>query len=541
VRRRELLSPDPAGAFVLSLVRPLAFLWRWLGADPRRMLLLLRLRFVISARQPLGPSPVLRGVGVHVALTGMVGFLLLALILMDKDDPGLAMGTGQAFVLLMTAINLAFVLPEFLFDEAEGTVVRPCPVEDRTAVVARALHAGGYMALITAALAGPSVVIGTAVLGPRFGVAFLVASVLNTVLVATLSLFACGLLLRLVGQARFKSAIGWGQALMLVGFYGFQLNAVYLMNWLEAVPMFQERGAWCLAVPPIWGQALYERLSGSGGSWSGRLVLASVVIPALLCWLSLRLVRSGFLEAVSHRGGGAARAPRLTWLDRLGRRLCRTGAERAGWHILAKAGPRDSRFRMRVIPAVCMPVLAGGGLLLRGSDLGVKFLAVAFLYLSVLGLVVLDAVSASERHRASWVYEANPVRSPKALWPGLLRLTFVVTLVVPGLVLGVVLWLRHGPRFWVPTWTGFGVSVLMGTLILPRTSAEWPFSRQPRASGGVEQIGLVMLAFLSLAVVAPVVVLASQHAWAGLPLGAVCLALAWWRFVAFTPGTTGPR
>jgi ABC-2 type transport system permease protein len=530
------LKPGPAGQLVLALVRPLGLLWRILGVDRERLILLIELRFLISARSTLGAAQHLKGIGIHLGMTALAG-LGVAFLVGLQDSTGSAMVIGQGIVLFFMAFNMVFVLNEFLFDEAEGTVVRPTPVEDRTVVVARLVHAGGYLALLAGALTLPAIVTGAIRMGPVFGFAFALATGLSTLLALALFLLMCGGALRVVGTRRFKSAVGWAQLILLLGLYGLQYSVPFLIETLEAVPMLQQRGWWCLGFPPLWSAGLYEVLSGQSVAWSVPMALMAFGLPLVLLGIALRLARRGFLEAVAERGVVANPSQRVTWLDRAGRRLNHSGAQGAGWLILQKGGLRDARFRLRVMPAIALPIMGGAVLLLRDSgNFGARQVALAFLYLPIVGLCVLDGSSYSERYRAAWVFEAAPIEGFGGLRAGLLRLTLLTTVVIPGALLAMMLALRYGLAGLSAILTALPMGLYLAVILLRKGEARAPFSTKPSETAAMQQMGLIMLAFQLCGICVAVVLLTSSRPWIGHLIGLTCLGLAArsWRRVGYS-------
>lgn len=531
MRQRDPLACGMAGNLVLALTRPLAPLWRLFGADPVRMQLLLRVRFAISDRSSIGPADHIKGIGAHLALTTLMGFLLVLLVLMTREHPAEAMALGQGIVLFLMAFNLVFVLNDFLFDEAEGTVVLPCPIDDRTVLLARLVHAASYVALVAFALAAPATFLSAFAIGPLFGATFGLASILTTGLTVSLFLIACGVALRLVGPRRFKSAIGWGQLLLLLALYGFQFLSMDVMRWAEDKALFQEPGAWCLAVPPLWSEALWERVSGNPTPFSLPLVWAAFLAPPLLLAIALRLTQRGFLQAVNAREGGRARAPRRTLLDRVGDRLTRSGGERGGWHILAKAAPRDARYRLRVIPVLAMPVFALAGIFLRrDGSMDLEFLTAGFLYLDVLGLMVLNNVLYSERYRAAWVWRANPVAGPHATEVGMVRLIIVVMYLVPASALAAYLLATGGEPGLRAVLAGFPLGLFLGLALLQRAKTPYPFSERPRNTATSEQMGFAFVSMFVVALCGTAAVFAAYRYWLAIPVALLSLfgaAHAW--------------
>lgn len=284
---------------------------------------------------------------------------------------------------------------------ADEVVVRTAPLPAAALTLARALHGGFHLCLVTVGMALPPAVLAYWVCGEALWVplAYLVVACLTAgIMAGSLAVFTRGVHL-LFGPARAQLVVGTLKALLLGG--GFLLMVVCLRH-LEGTAADIPLGpvsAWCW--PPYWAARFVDHPS----SW---WFLAFLLVACGVLYVASTMLQAATL------GRQANRPPAHRWLGALDRAVAGGGALLGTTAFVSTMLYRSPGFRVRVLPLFGLPIAmvllsfmgeeeARARSLLLGVTLQFPAIFLPFL---------VGFMPRSDHERAGWIFAQSPYVTP---------------------------------------------------------------------------------------------------------------------------------
>ena len=445
--------------------------------------------------------------------------------------------TNLAVAGVFIAFNVLAESQSILLAPTDIDVVYWRPIGARTLFLARLLHIGINVCVLTAVLlAAPAIEVAASVPARRALVwlGFGIAGLLHALTIASLVVVVYAALLRTVARERFHDALVWVQigmaVLVLVVYQGLDPmlervdpRAAAVPGWVHLAP-----AAWFAHLPAAWSGVSSEAqpiifLAGLG------LLVASAV-PAgrrLAPSYAMDLVEALAVEGSRPVPPAASPASRWRQLGGLPRALATASLggdplRRAGFDFVLAHLRGDRRLRLSLIPVLAMPVVyVGFGLSASGGwdpysnesntttfadrRAVVALFGAGYLFV-MLAVVTVRSLASSPEWRAAWVFFAAPTRRFDAFQGGVLCGAFY-GLLLPALILVLVplcvVW-RDPVHAMAHIAVPLGVALLSAAVVLVGDAAV-PFAREPLRH---ERAFSWVAGFL---VLVPLVILARAH------------------------------
>ncbi len=393
---------------------------------------------------------------------------------------------------LMVGIGLLGDPQRYKRTLADEIVARTAPLPATALTLARALHGGFHLCLVTVGMALPPAVIAYWVCGQELWVtpAYLAVACLSAgIMAGCLAVFTRAVHL-LFGPARAQLAVGTLKALLLGG--GFLLMVVCLRH-LEGTAADVPLGpasAW--AWPPYWG----ARFVGDPRSW---WFLAYLLTACVL----LYAVSSTMQTAALRRR--ANRPPRHRWLETLDQAIARRGALLGATAFISTMIYRSPGFRARVLPLFGLPFAM---VLLSFTAAGEPqarrlLLGVALQFPAIFMPFLVAFMPRSDHERAGWMFQQSPHVTP-ALFRAASLIALTTHVILPVHVTALIAVLTFGEH--TPAAAGLGLALsLFSTsiaVLVTRTSVQnlehMPFTVDEDSDQGGSDMGGVLTGALVL-------------------------------------------
>ncbi|WP_366292503.1 hypothetical protein [Paenibacillus sp. AN1007] len=399
-------------------------------------------------------------------LYALMGAIMVPFVVWNTGQFMLQMGILFGVLMFMIMTSMISDFSSVLLDIRDRNIILTKPVDARTVGMARAIHAGVYLVLLTGSVTAAPLIAGLVKHGIGFFLLFLVQIILiSTLIMVTTSLIYL-FMMRFLDGEKLKDMINMVQILLSVGIaigYQFVIRSFDLIDFSAVfTPAW-----WQLLLPPLWYAAAYDWFfSGGGGVWIYTLTALAVVVPVIGLMIYVKLMPSFelYLEKMAHSGQTSERR-RGKW-DRLAAKLFSRSKEEQACFRLASSMMRNEReFKLKVYPSLglslVMPYIFWYTAL--QSSTWSEFRQSSFVYTLYIMLVLLISIvimlKYSGQYKASWIFRAAPMVNENVLYRGALK-AFLSNIIIP-------VFLLNGIVF---TWT-FGLRVLPDVSIILLTAA----------------------------------------------------------------------
>ncbi len=432
--------------------------------------------------------------------------LICSAVLFGRTDVFHYAMANIAVSVMMLASAVVVEFHEVVLNPDDAAVLAHLPIRPRTYAAVRLANLLVYVAAI-----GASLNVCPAVVGAWLGDASLLYLPAYVVAASAANVAAAGaviagylMLARFVGHRRVKDALAYAQiGVTLVAVYGVQLlrrgSDERMLEFLREPP------AWFSWSPPGWFAGLMEALMvrlPASHLWPCLAAIASLVAAS---WLTLWLLTSQYarvlsggelLAAPTRVGDAATPAATRSRTDRFWSLVCWTRSEAAAARFCWAMATRDHDFKMRSIPSVgaaigffAIGILSGqlidpfapAG---AGGDGAFAIIVPYFLVMAV--PIVANNMLLSREHRAAWIFDCAPIRSPAVFVAGV-GTVILWTMIVPllaALAVGFAIAWKSPLHAAIHCF----VALLLCQITLKLTELgvvrAWPFSR-PAARGEV--------------------------------------------------------
>ncbi|MGX1829731.1 hypothetical protein ACWIE6_15885 [Paenibacillus taichungensis] len=460
-------TPDFRTLKILDRFRPII---TKTGADYDALRLILRVKFqmdqrrvptVLSARngnkEQKEGNLYLRSLWLYA----LMGLIMVPFVVWDTGHYMLQMGLVTAMLMFMIMTSMISDFSSVLLDIRDRNIIMTKPVNGRTVGLARAIHAGVYLLLLTGSLTAAPLVAGLIAHRIAFFLLFLVELVLmNMLILVTTSLIYLFMMKFLDGE-KLKDMINMMQILLSIGIaVGYQLvirsfsiidfNMVFTPAW------------WQLLLPPVWYAAAFELLFGGGGdAWLYTFSALAVIVPlvSLLVYVKLMPSFELYLEKMAH-AGQTSRRRRGNWDRIMAKVFSRSREEQACFRLSASMMRSEREFKLKVYPSMglsfVLPYVFWFTQLQSSS--WTEFRESSFFYtLYILLLLIVSVVTMlkySGQYKAFWTFRAAPLANENVLYSGALK-AFLCNMFLPVFLLNAIVFV----------WT-FGLRVLPDLIVI---------------------------------------------------------------------------
>ncbi len=423
----------------------------------------------------------------------------------------------------------------------DGTDVAPIaarPVSDRTLFAVRIAHLGAYTSAIASTSMFWPILLGW--IGYPWWAVLAVVPVAVVLGCATaVGLVAAGftLLLIVFGPGRFQRVAFWAQIGATACFFGGLQVLSSLVTTSFGKSAVESLSSWAPWIPPFSSGALFDAVTGGEGVAIAMRVLVALAAPCLLLVTALALASSGFVRGLS--ADVARELPaRAKWpRARLGRLVCRTREELAGYGFAVSLVFRDKVFLRSVVPLVALlaGVLGGSRVSAGLGDFG--FLAVVGALpvhlLALLPCALAEILAFTESADAAAGLDALPIERRVDVLRGALR-GVILRIVAPlHAAAALILSLVVGGGMAVHIAIAAVASLAIGISVVPAMYLRMPFSHRPSPGEmSMRNVPPVFTAVCLAALTASIHLAASLH-WISTAAAAIAaptgLVLAWRR------------
>lgn len=526
---------------VLGLCRRLRAFYAFFGVAYPVFEVLLRARLIedLRGRQKGAGSDaeaqVTQGLGftILVMVYVHVGVLFAAAAFLVPESP-FGYGTAaSALIMILVTFPLVTDGTHLLMDSRDFRVVATLPVSGRTLVFLKVTHVGLYLVFLWTLLAVPLILIAPFAF-PAPGLSALALGLLAVSSGAAGVGFTAAffmLALRFGTPGRYKSRVVGLQVgltgVLLAGYLWVVQGAgrEKALAFLGAHP-----GAWDF-IPWAWSGALLRWAQGMGMASDPLRAVAVALLPVLgllaLAGVARGVMLGRWIEG-DRVGGGSRPLPRSTWAVRLGKRLCRRGAERAGCLFLLTQQSVDSAFKARVAPQLVPPVIIFASLI---NEVGWAQVIPGAIYVTLLVFFVASLASRfSEDAHGRWIFDRLEPEVREAFVRGARVGGLCRFVLLPAMFFLVGVGVSLPPGRWMEALYALGVSLSGSFLLALAVVREIPFARplDPQRNA-MDDFGLFLGLFTVIGLVGGVHVALTfvpgpVFQWLALPT----MALAWW-------------
>lgn len=424
---------------------------------------------------------------------GLIGLVLTPFVFWSDPEYLMPMSILSAILMFLIMTSMISDFSSVLLDVRDRSILMTKPLDGRTVGLARSIHAGIYLLLLTGALSAASLVVGLI----KHGVLFFLIYILELILMNMLILVSTSLiylvLLKYWDGEKLKDLINYVQiglsATLAIG-YQFVIRSFDLIDFnLVFTPAW-----WQILLPPVWFAAPYEWLFGEGSGWLIMLSVLAVLVPILLMMIYARYIPSFelYLEKLAHSEAGKGRERGK--FDRfIARLVCRSSTEQACFRLSASMLKNEREFKLKVYPTLGLSVLLPYLFFfstIRNSSFAEIGSGSSYYVLHVMLIMIVTVVMMlkfSGKPKAFWLFGAAPMPNMNPLYQGALK-AFAVKMFVPLFAVNAVVFLiiygmRILPDILIILLTGFLLIPLSAKVILRNPPFSQAFNMAQQKDG----------------------------------------------------------
>ncbi len=440
----------------------------------------------------------------------------LAVSLWKTGDPFTFAFLTLSAAMFMTAVTVIMEYSSVVVNPDDHDILAHRPVSSRTYFWAKIANLFFYVCSTAVALSLPASI----AIGIRFGggvplaVSYTLLAIVGCVSAAAVVVLIYSTAIRIFDSQRFSNAITYVHSVAtLVLTFGYVLVPRMLMR--EGVALEITQGRWTWFAPPAWYAGTVDLAAGNPGTHNLLFAVMALGSAAAVITLALSLVSLDYSRRISELAATSPdvvseeRGSRVsTRLGLIGRSMCRTDEECAGYDLMGRYMHRDRKLRMRIYPAFGLPLAVYlFGLVTksfadpfgpRPMDEGLPVQELLGFYCVFITLFFSTAMTQSDQWKASWIYYAAPVHDRVAIIVGARKLVIwryilpffagllvLMSLVIPPVSAAVYLLLTL-------------LLSLLTFSLLSLASPYLPLSQSVEKTRQARQLGLVMLLGLAM-------------------------------------------
>ncbi|GAB6929678.1 hypothetical protein JCM10914A_36610 [Paenibacillus sp. JCM 10914] len=413
-------------------------------------------------------------------LYGVMGVFLAPLIAISDPMYMMPMSILAGVLMFFIMTSMISDFSTVLLDVRDRSILMTKPLHERTVGMARSIHAGIYLILLTGALSAASLVTGLIMHGIGFFFIFAVELILMNMLILVSTSMVYLLILKYGDGEKLKDLINFVQiglsAMLAIG-YQFVIRSFDLLGFqVVFTPAW-----WQVLLPPVWYAAPFEWLLGDRGEGGWVLFLAglAVLVPLILMLVYVRYIPSFelYLEKLTHSDAGSGKVRNR--LDRVvSRWISRSSVEQACFRLSSSMLRNEREFKLKVYPSLALSMLLPYLFFfsLRGQPLADIRASNSFYVLYTMLFMIVAVVLMlrfSGKPKAFWLFQSAPMQSLAPLYYGALK-AFAVKMFLPLFTVQMVVFLV---LFGLRVLPDLFVMLLTGTMLIPLTAKA--FLRRP--------------------------------------------------------------
>jgi len=353
--------------------------------------------------------------GKSLLVYGFIGCMMIPFLMLG-NQPMLQMSIIFSMMLFMMTTSMISDFSSVLLDVRDKSILSTKAVHPRTISMAKALHIGNYLVIITAVLMAPVWIVSIIRYGVLFGVVFLVEIILLDLLILVLTALVYFGVLRIFDGEKLKDMINYVQIGLSVGLViGYQLvirsfDLVQInFNWVPAW--------WNMLLPPIWYAAPFALLQGATDSYLIAMTILAICVPILAVAVYIRQLPKfeQHLMKLTYQGGDGKGASR-PGLQALAKVLCTSREEQAFFRFVLRMFGSEREFKLKVYPSLGIAFILPFILLFNTLRSGgfAEMSSSSLYYAIYFGLTIIPTCIAmarfSGRHKGAWIYHVAPVQ-----------------------------------------------------------------------------------------------------------------------------------
>ncbi len=433
--------------FLLRTIGWTAAWWRWLGADPDQLRIILETKLKMDSRRRsafgmMGNQKKGKEKKSQDAITvGVFALMGVGLMLAPMFIPHTATGYFMYFSVWMIFLSLTLItdFTDVLIDVRDNYILLPRPVNDRTMTLSRLLHIFLYLSKLVLGFAIPGL-IGLTI---KFGWPVLILFPIMVSISVVLSIFFVNLvylaILRFLSPKKFKEAISYIQIIftssILIGYYIFPQLIQFLD--LKTFNIFEYPLAWFL--PSTWIAALWEIFIHAKFTTS---LIVMGVLALLSPFISFYLVSNYLAKNFNQKMLGIGQAgseddeqktvktensQQKSWRVRSANLVAKHPIERACYEWAWAMMQRSRTFRVKLYPMFAfIPAYFVYLMVMGDGDIREKVQSAlasdSYIILLYCCFIVLSAATSNarftEQFKAAWVFFAKPIERPGPIITG---------------------------------------------------------------------------------------------------------------------------
>ena len=382
---------------------------------------------------------------INYGITGIV----IGMMMFSSISLFLKMNMVIGFIGFMIMSTLISDFSSVLLDLKEKNILATRPIDSKTIGAAKTVHICIYLFMITMALAGPALMIGTIENGFIFFIVFagILILLLGFMLILTTLLYF--LILKIFDGEKLKDFINYFQIILTVGIIvGYQLiGRIGRCEWLagEIIPK-----AWMYFLPTAWFASPFQLIfNNSQIAFYRYASILSIVIPVVTFMMYSKCVMPYFekylvkLEQASENK--KERKSIEHFIKNIGKIICKDPEERAFFIFNYKMLGNERKLKLKIYPMIVMAIIFPFIFMLQdifenaSLSEGIQQIGNSrvylFIYVTVffLGNMVL-MMYAGESYKGSWMYKTLPIQNPNSALKGAVK-SFWIKYYIPSFMI----------------------------------------------------------------------------------------------------------
>lgn len=504
---------------VLNFARPL---YQWQGVNTDQLLAIVGIKLEMDNRR----TPVFRmqqqkkeqssSFGLVLFVYGLFGgFLSLMLIYIPSII--FSFSIYHAYLMVMITMTLISDFSAILLDTSDNTIILPKPVSAKTFYAARATHILLYISQISIGLSFIPIIVTFFVYGPLVGTVLILTTILSVIFSVSLTNGLYLLMMRFTSEERLKSIINYFQiamAIIMMGGYQILPRILGLSSLAEASPDIKW---WAIFVPPMWMAGALKLVNDlTVDPLYVTVTILALVIP-LASWKAINTYLAPyFTTKLSDLGTSSAPQQvnsgpvRKSLGIQIGNWITRAGLERATFALVSFAFSRDRKLKLRIYPALGSFLVIITIMLIRNTKEDLSIME----YIQVLGqsksyifiiyacifilITVAFEIHFSDEYKASWIYQAAPIRKPGEILSGTLKAILVRFFIPLYLFASTVILFIWGEKVIADLLFGMVACILLMLSIFILVDKHLPLSLEPTARNQGSSFVRVVFSLLAI-------------------------------------------
>jgi hypothetical protein len=500
---------------ILKLLDKFRFLFGRLGIDYKVMRKILQIKLMMDDRR----IPTVMGNSKNaeekssfkksLLLYGFIG-LFIAIFELFPFPLFLKMNMVFGMIIFMVMTTMISDFSAVLLDIRDKNILQPRPISPQTINAAKLVHILIYLSSITAAIAGPSLIMGLFI----YGFAFFCVFALELILICGFVVFFTSILysaiLAFFDGEKLKDIINYFQIMLsvfMVVAYQFigriydivQVDITYTPKW------------WNILLPSAWFAAPFNLFIEH--SYTKNFIALSVtglVIPAATLIIYITAVIPYFekhLQKLNNSGRINKNAGvRESWQRTEAKLICRGKLEGAFFRFTQNMISNERKLKLKLYPslafAVVIPFVLLSSFLRRDTSPGELFAEITggryylYIYMSIALLAAsIPMLSTSEKYKGAWIYRALPITTPVPVLKGAVK-SFILKYILPVYIfVGSLFIAIYGFKIILDIILMFLNMLLLILLIFRCSKKEMPFYKDLQYKQDGSNTGSVFLSF----------------------------------------------